>query len=249
MSGGVWARQLGVRFQFDRTQHVITPGRARISRRVTTKWGLRWLDFTAAPGEGVALLGATGSGKTTLLRAIASVMPADEGSIEVRGRVASMISINAGLIESLTGRENAMLLGVLTGLTRRDCRERLDRIKSESELGSAFDEPASSYSQGMRARLSFTACTQIEPDVLVLDEVHEAFDHHWRARLSDRCRGIRAHGGVVVAAGHDHGILGELCDRAAHLEEGRVVKSGTFAEVREGYLGPGAADRERQAAG
>lgn len=236
MSGSITARNLGVRFQFDRTQHVITPARAAIARKVTETWGLRGLDLEVGAGEGLALLGATGSGKTTLLRVIAGVMPADEGSIEVGGRVASMISINAGLIDSLTGRENAMLLGVLTGLSRAECRDLLDPMHAESRLGDAFDRPASSYSQGMRARLAFTAATQFQPDVLVLDEVHEAFDHFWRERLQERCEEVRARGGIVVAAGHDHGILSKLCDRAVLMSDGDAIKSGPFEEVRRIYL-------------
>lgn len=237
MSGLIRCEGLGVRFQFDRTQHVITPARARISRNVKVTWGLRDVSIRVDAGEGIALLGATGSGKTTLLRAIAGVMPADAGEIEVSGRVASMISINAGLINSLTGRENAKLLGVLTGLSRSECLERMDEMKEQSRLGDAFDRPASSYSQGMRARLAFTAATQFEPDVLVLDEVHEAFDHFWRERLRERCREIRDRGGIVVAAGHDHGILSRLGDRAILLRDGRIVADGTFDDVRENYLG------------
>jgi ABC-type polysaccharide/polyol phosphate transport system ATPase subunit len=238
MSAVVRARGLGVRFQFDRTRHVITPARAGLSRHVSETWGLRGLDFEAARGEGVALLGATGSGKTTLLRTIAGVMPADEGSIEVHGRVASMISINAGLLDSLTGRENAMLLGVLTGLSRSASRAKLDAMQEQSQLGDAFDRPASSYSQGMRARLAFTATTQVDPDILVLDEVHEAFDHQWRRLLRLRCEAVRERGGIVVAAGHDHPLLSQLCDRAVLLAGGRITASGSFEQVRGDYLGP-----------
>jgi ABC-type polysaccharide/polyol phosphate transport system ATPase subunit len=237
MTVGIRADNLGVRFQFDRTRHVITPARARLSRRVSEAWGLRGLDLVAAPGEAIALLGPTGSGKTTLLRAIAGVMPADEGTITVGGRVASMISINAGLIDSLTGRENAMLLGVLTGLSRAACRKKLESIGEQSQLEASYDRPASSYSQGMRARLAFTATTQFEPDILVLDEVHEAFDHQWRERLTMRCDEIRKRGGIVVAAGHDHPLLSHLCERAVLLSDGRIAAGGTFEEVRAGYVG------------
>ena len=249
MNTSIRARDLGVRFQFDRTRHVITPARARLSGQVHETWGLRGLDFEAQSGEAVALLGPTGSGKTTLLRAIARVMPPDEGRIEVTGRVASMVSIDAGLIDSLTGRENALLLGVLTGLTRSECAERLDDIREQTGLDEAFELPASSYSQGMRARLAFTASTQLDPDILVLDEVHEAFDHEWRERLSNRCRLIREAGGIVVAAGHDHLLLNRLCERAIQLEAGRLEVSGEFERVRAAYLGAGAeaAEEERRA--
>jgi ABC-type polysaccharide/polyol phosphate transport system ATPase subunit len=178
-----------------------------------------------------------GSGKTTLLRVIADVLPADRGSIEVTGKVATLLSTNGGTLEALTGRENAMLLAVLSGLSREQAAGRLGAIREASELGEAFERPVSSYSQGMLARLSFTAAMQAEPSILVLDEVHEAFDHAFRQVLERRASELLAAGGVLVAAGHDHEVLRRLCDRALLLEGGRVRADGPFEEVRRLYLG------------
>jgi lipopolysaccharide transport system ATP-binding protein len=232
------AQGLGVRFQFDRQRRVITPFRARLGSRVTETWGLRGLDFEAGPGEGVALIGPTGAGKTSLLRAIAGVLPADEGSIEVRGGVGSLLSIDAGLLPPLTGRENAMVLGVLGGMSRAETRSRLPEIRRESLLAESFERPASSYSQGMRARLGFTTAMQTDPEILLLDEVHEALDHRFRDVLRAKAGELRSRGGIVVAAGHDHQILSQLCDRALLLDSGRVRALGPFDQVRARYLGP-----------
>jgi len=237
------AEALGIRFLFDHQQRVMTTLRARLARSATETWGLRWADLEVGPGEGVALIGPTGSGKTTLLRAIAGVLPADEGSIEVTGRVAGLLSPDAGTIGTLTGRENAMLLAVLAGLSRSEARGRMEAIREGSGLGDAFGRPVSSYSQGMLARLSFTAAMQGQPAILALDEVHEAFDHSFRALLERTARELRAAGGIVVAAGHDHEVLSGVCGRALLLDHGRVRADGPFDEVRRRYL-----DQETRAA-
>ena len=238
----VRAEELGVHFQFDRQRRVITPARAALGRHKAETWGVRGISVSIGPGEGVALIGATGSGKTTLLRVIAGVLPADEGTIEVGGRIGSLLSIDAGLLPTLTGRENAMLLGVLAGLSRAEARSALDAMRELSGLGDSFDRPASSFSQGMRARLAFSAAELAGPEILLLDEVHEAFDHSFRETLAERALATLEGGGIVVAAGHDHDVLGKICSRALLLSEGSLEADGPFDRVRHEYLDR-AADR------
>jgi lipopolysaccharide transport system ATP-binding protein len=239
MAVAIRAEGLGVRFQFDRQRRPVSPLLARLRRRVTETWGIRGVTLEIAPGEGVAMIGPTGAGKTTLLRAIAGVMPADAGAIAVRGRVGSLLSIDSGLMETLTGRENAAVLAVLAGLNRAQARDALETIKARSRLEEAFDRPASSYSQGMRARLGFAAVDSAAPEILVLDEVHEAIDHSFRTVLERRAAEILASGGIVVAAGHDHGILRRLCSRALLIEDGGIAADGPFEQVAGTYLGAG----------
>lgn len=237
MTARVDAHSLGVRFLFDRQTRVVTPVLARLRRHGAETWGLRWLNLQVGPGEGVALIGPSGSGKTTLLRVIAGVLEPDAGTLEVRGRVASLLSTDAGLLSVLTGRENALLLCVLAGLPRREARRRLEAVRLESAIGDAFDRPVSSFSQGMRARLGFAVAEQSQPAVLLLDEVHEALDHEFRSRVEQRARALLEQGGIVVAAGHDHAMLERLCDRAVLLDRGSVAADGPFAEIRDVYLG------------
>ncbi len=237
MTAHVVAEGVGVRFLFDRHRRVVTPGLARLRRRGLETWGLRGVDFAIGPGEGVALLGASGSGKTSLLRTIAGVLEPDEGRLSVAGRIAPLLATDAGLVATLTGRENAMLLGVLGGSARAETRERLETVRARSGLGDAFDRPVSSYSQGMKARLSFAATHHGGTEVVLLDEVHEALDHRYRAALAVAVDAVRAAGGIVVAAGHDHALLERLCSRALLLEAGRVVVDGPFRDVQRRYLG------------
>jgi ABC-type polysaccharide/polyol phosphate transport system ATPase subunit len=233
----ILAENLGVRFLFDRQRNVISPTLARLRRHGSETWGLRDVSFAIGAGEGVALIGPSGSGKTTLLRTIAGVLLADSGRIEIQGRVASLLSIEAGLLSVLTGRENAQLLAVLAGLSRRQSRATLNEIKTRSGLGSRFEHPVSSFSQGMRARLGFAAADAVDPEILLLDEVHEALDHEFRATVEERAGSILAAGGIVVAAGHDHPMLERLCGRAFLMSNGSLLADGDFAEVQAAYLG------------
>jgi ABC-type polysaccharide/polyol phosphate transport system ATPase subunit len=231
------ARDLGVRFLFDRTRRQVGPTIARLRFGVTEKWGLRGVDLSVGPGEGVALIGPSGSGKTTLLRIVAGVLEPDTGAVEVRGRVGSLLSIDAGLMGLLTGRENSELLGVLAGLSRQTTREALPAVAERVHLEESFDQPVASYSQGMRARLGFAVAEETNPSILLLDEVHEALDHEFRDIVERRARAIIDAGGIVMAAGHDHPLLDRLCDRAILLKRGEVVADGPFAQVRRAYLG------------
>jgi ABC-type polysaccharide/polyol phosphate transport system ATPase subunit len=232
----VTLQDLGVRFHFDRHRRVVTPNASRLRRGSSTTWGLRHVTSSFSAGEGVALIGPSGSGKTTLLRVLASVYTPDEGDVLVRGRVASLLSIDAGLLALLTGRENAMLLGVLGGLSRRESRRALESVKERSALGDAFEYPVSAYSQGMRARLGFAVAEELGPRVLLLDEVHEALDEEFRAVVQERARALIDSGGVVVAAGHDHPLLQRLCGRAIYLRDGSIRTEGRFSDVQRVYL-------------
>jgi lipopolysaccharide transport system ATP-binding protein len=227
---------IGVQFFFDRHRRVVTPGEARLRGKGTTTWGLRDLSFAVGSGEGIALIGRSGSGKTTLLRVLAGVYNADRGKLEIRGRVASLLSVDAGLLPLLTGRENAMLLGVIAGLSRRAAFRSLAEVRERSGLDDAFEDPVLTYSQGMKARLGFAVAEEIRPQILLLDEVHEALDHEFRGFLRERAHAIIDAGGTVIAAGHDHPMLASMCQRALWLENGSVRDDGPFAHVQTRYI-------------
>jgi ABC-type polysaccharide/polyol phosphate transport system ATPase subunit len=230
------AKGVGIQFFFDRHLRVVTPGEARLRGQGLTTWGLHDVSFSIAPGEGTALIGPSGSGKTTLLRVLAGVYTPDRGTIEIRGRVASLLSIDGGLLHLLTGRENALLLGILAGLSRRRVVRALDDVKARSKLGEAFERPVLTYSQGMRARLGIAVAEEAEPQILVLDEVHEALDHEFRHFLQERAHNILEAGGIVIAAGHDHAMLASLCSRALWMDKGTVREHGPFTKVQPHYL-------------
>lgn len=219
MRAQITVERLGIRFDLDRQRRPVTPALTRLRFRCTTIWALRELSFSIGPGSGIALVGPNGSGKTTLLRAIAGVLTPDEGGVSVRGRIGSLLSVDAGLMPQLTGRENALLLGVLARLPKDEVRAALEAIKLRSELDDAYDRPVSTYSHGMRARLGFAVLEQADPEVLLLDEVHEAIDGRFRDELEARAKEVRRRGGIVVATGHDHLLLSRLCDGTLELDE------------------------------
>lgn len=237
MSPSIRAEGIGIRFLFDRQRRPVTPAANRVRFGGGESWGLRDVSFTVSAGDGVALIGPSGSGKTTLLRTIAGVVRPDAGTLEIDGRVASLLSIDAGVMAVLTGTENARLLGVLSGQTRREADEQVDAVRRLSKLGEHFDRPVLSYSQGMRARLGFAVAHQIHPDILLLDEVHEALDHEFRQIVQQRAQAILDSGGIVIAAGHDHPMLARLCQHAFFFEQGHLRAQGPFREVQREYLG------------
>jgi ABC-type polysaccharide/polyol phosphate transport system ATPase subunit len=230
------AERIGVQFHFDRHRRVVTPNAARFRSGTSSTWGLHGVSFSASGSEGIALIGRSGSGKTTMLRLLAGVYVPDEGRLRVRGPVASLLAIDAGLLSLLTGRENALVLGVLGGLSRGEARRALEWVKERSGLGDAFEYPVSAYSQGMRARLGFAVAEKVEPRILLLDEVHEALDHEFRNIVQERARTLVAAGGVVVATGHDHPLLEQLCSRAIYLDHGSIAADGPFRDVQRAYL-------------
>jgi ABC-type polysaccharide/polyol phosphate transport system ATPase subunit len=236
-TASIEAERLGVRFLFDRYQRAVTPALAKLRRATEETWGVRDLSFAIGPGEGVALIGPSGSGKTTVLRLIAGVFSPDAGRLQVNGRVGSLLSTEAGLLGLLTGRENAALLGVLAGMSRAEAEAQLEGVKQATRLGDSFERPVLSYSEGMKARLGFAVAEHAGRDILVLDEVHEALDHEFRERVAQRAEAVRAAGGIVVAAGHDHPLLATFCNRALWLHDGGVEADGEFEEVRTAYLG------------
>jgi ABC-type polysaccharide/polyol phosphate transport system ATPase subunit len=228
--------EVGVRFQLDRARNVVTPTHAKLARSGETVWGLESATLEICAGEAIALVGRSGSGKTTLLRVLAGVLPADRGTLTLTGRVGSLLAIDAGLLSRLTGEENAVLLAVLSGMTRREAAQAMPRIREVSGLGLAFDRPVSAWSQGMRARLGFAVADCMRPDILLLDEVHEALDHEFRAVIEERSHALKQAGGIVVAAGHDHGLLERVCDRAVLMQDGRVVDDGPVDRVAGDYV-------------
>ena len=233
----VVAEDVGIHYLFDRQQRTVSPTLARLRRAGGENWALTGVSFEIRPGDAVALLGASGSGKSTLLRTLAGVLEPDAGRVSTRGRIGSLLSVHAGVMALLTGRENTLLLGVLAGMTPARARAEMDEVRRRSGLGEHYERLVASYSQGMRARLGLAVIERTEPTILLLDEIHEALDHEFRDHVERYAHDLLAAGGIVVATGHDHPMLERLCTRALLLEQGRMVDDGTFKAVQHRYLG------------
>ena len=197
--------------------------------------GLRDVDLVIRPGERVGVIGPNGAGKSTLLRLIARVRRPATGRVVVRGRVAPLLELGLGFHGELTGRENVTLQGALLGVSRREMIERMPGIVAFAELEGFFDAPTRTYSTGMVARLAFAIATDVDPDILLVDEALSVGDERFRARCHDRMEQFRDRGKTFLFVSHSLEEVVATCQRAVWIGEGRVVADGPAAEVCERY--------------
>ncbi|MEU9021875.1 ABC transporter ATP-binding protein [Actinomadura sp. NPDC048394] len=197
--------------------------RERLRDRFTALDGV---SATIRVGEAVALLGVNGSGKSTMLKIISGVMPPDAGSVRVRGRLAGLIEVGAGLHPELTGRENVFLNGAILGMDRAETLRKFDAIVEFADVGRFLDQPVRFYSSGMFMRLAFSIAVHTEPDVFLIDEVLAVGDPLFRDKCISRLHEFRDSGSTMVIVAHDVRLLRQICTRGIFLEQGRVVWDG-----------------------
>ena len=189
------------------------------------------VSFSVAAGESVGIIGRNGAGKSTLLSLIAGVIRPSVGTVAVNGRVSPLLELGAGFHPELTGRENIMLNGVLLGMRRAEVAARMEQIIAFSELEESIDEPVRVYSSGMLARLGFSVAGQLDPEILLIDEVLAVGDAAFQAKCVDRIREFRGRGVTTVFVSHDIDQVAALCDRAIVLAEHRVAYIGDVSSA------------------
>ena len=187
------------------------------------------------PGESVGLIGHNGSGKSTLLKIAAGVLRPAEGRARAEGRISPMIELSAGFDPDLTGRDNIFLNGALMGHSRKEMAGKLDRIVEFSELGEFIDQPVKNYSSGMYARLGFAIAADVDPEILIIDEVLAVGDERFQAKCIERIRAIRAGGCTIFYVSHAMASVEELCDRVIVLHHGRLEFDGAPGEAVARY--------------
>jgi len=198
-------------------------------------WALDGVSFEVAKGEVFGIIGPNGAGKSTLMKIMARVLPPTKGRMVVRGSVAPMIELGAGFNNELTGYENIVMYGTLLGRTPDRMRDRASEIAEWADLTEFIDVPLRSYSSGMLARLAFAVATDIEPDVLVVDEVLSVGDAAFQIRSQERMENLIERGASVVIVSHNLGTVAELADRAMWLDRGNIVMIGSPLEVIDAY--------------
>lgn len=198
-------------------------------------WALEDVSLALPPGARLGVVGRNGAGKSTLLRVLAGILAPDRGRIR-RGRVScQLLSLALGFVPYLSGRDNAILSGLMLGLRRRQIERRLPAILEFSELGDFFEQPVSSYSTGMYTRLGFSVAMQVEPDVLLIDEVLAVGDTEFQKKSGAALR-ERIHGGAtVVFVSHMDASIRDICDQALWIEHGRSVMQGPVNQVLAAY--------------
>ena len=187
---------------------------------------LRGVSFTVRRGESVGIIGRNGSGKSTLLQVIAGTLRPTSGEVEVEGRVAAMLELGSGFNPEFTGRENVYLNASILGLNKQEIDERLDAIVDFADLGMFIDQPVKTYSSGMVVRLGFAVLTQIEPDILIIDEALSVGDFLFQQKCFDCIRQFKERGCTLLFVSHAMNTVMELCDRALLLDSGHLAYDG-----------------------
>ena len=196
------------------------------------------VSLTIAQGESVGLLGLNGSGKSTLLKLVSGVLRPDSGSVRVRGRVAGLIEVGAGLHPDLTGRENVFLNGAILGMTEPEIRARFDAIVDFSEMEKFLDTEVKYYSSGMFLRLAFAVAVHTEPDVFLVDEILAVGDPPFRKKCVERIQQLSSEGRTLVVVSHDLPVVRQVCTRGVLLAGGRKVEDGPISLAADRLAAP-----------
>jgi ABC-2 type transport system ATP-binding protein len=198
-------------------------------------WPLREVSFVVDPGERFGVIGPNGAGKSTLLKVIAGIIPPSVGRVAVRGRIAPLIELGAGFDQYLTGRENVFLYGSLLGFPQKELARRFDRIIEFAEMEEFIDVPLMNYSVGMAARLGFAIATDVDPDLLLIDEVFSVGDAAYKNKCEKRIQSFKEKGVTIILVSHDLELIRETCSRSLFLHHGRIAAIGPTAEVVAEY--------------
>ncbi|HUC04031.1 MAG TPA: ABC transporter ATP-binding protein, partial [Acidimicrobiales bacterium] len=186
-------------------------------------WALKDVSFSVNEGETVGILGRNGSGKSTLLKCVCGVLQPTAGQVVVRGKLAGLLELGAGFQQDLTGRENIYLNGSLLGMTKREVDRVFDDIVEFSELEEFIDGPVKFYSSGMYVRLGFAVAVNVDPDVLLVDEVLAVGDERFQRKCIDRVRQFQREGRTIMLVTHSPDQVRSICDRAVVLSHGELV--------------------------
>ena len=196
---------------------------------------LKGISFSVGDGEAVGIIGRNGSGKSTLLRVIAGVYRPSAGVVQVSGKVAPLIELGAGFHPDLTGRENIILNGLLLGLSKREIRKREEKIIDFAELGEFIDSPVKQYSSGMFMRLGFAVATEVDPDILLMDEILAVGDAAFQQKCLERIETFHRQGKTIFMVSHGAGNIRKFCQRALWIHDGVLRADGSAEEVIARY--------------
>jgi lipopolysaccharide transport system ATP-binding protein len=209
----------------------------RLFRRAPREqfYALQDVSFTIDHGESLAVIGHNGAGKSTMLNIATGLCSPTSGEVQVNGRVAALLELGSGFHPDLTGAENIWINSALMGLNRAEVRARFDEIVEFSGIGEFIDEPLRTYSSGMSMRLAFSVAVNVDPDVLIIDEVLGVGDHTFFQKCFDRIMQFRHDGKTILCVSHSLPTLEKLCSRAIWLDHGKLVDSGPVKQLIDAY--------------
>jgi len=204
--------------------------------REETIWALMDVSFEVRPGEVVGIIGRNGAGKSTLLKILSRITEPTSGSVDLYGRVASLLEVGTGFHPELTGRENVYLNGAILGMKRQDISRKFDEIVAFSEVDRFIDTPVKHYSSGMHMRLAFAVAAHLEPEILIVDEVLAVGDLQFQRKCIGKMDDIASKGRTVLFVSHNISAVTQLCGECMLLNAGNLVVKGTTAEVIAQYM-------------
>lgn len=199
-------------------------------------WALKDIDFQIPKGATVGIIGRNGSGKSTLLKIICSVLKPTTGSVQVNGEVAALLSLGGGLNPKFSGRENVMFKGSLMGFSPDEMKNRMDDIEAFADIGEFFDQPLQIYSSGMMVRVAFAIAINVDPDILVIDEVIAVGDAKFKQKCYQKFREFQEAGKTILLTTHDGHAIIKHCDHAFLIDQGSLVEKGKPKDVIARYL-------------
>lgn len=199
-------------------------------------WALRDVGFEISQGSTFGLIGDNGSGKSTLLKCIAGILTPDTGSVTVRGRTAALLEIGSGFHPELSGRDNVYLNASILGMSRKEIDRKFDTIVDFSGVEQFIDQPVKNYSSGMYVRLGFSVAINVDPEILLVDEVLAVGDAAFQEKCAEKFLEFRREGRTVVVVSHSMPTLRNMCDNVAWLSHGGLVETGVAKPVLERYL-------------
>ena len=205
-------------------------------RKHEEHWVLNGISFQVKKGEAVGLVGENGCGKSTTLKMLTRILYPDAGTIEVKGRVSSLIELGAGFHPDLSGRENIYTNASIFGLSRKEIDRRLDEIIAFSELEKFIDDPVRTYSSGMYMRLAFAVAINVDADVLLIDEILAVGDAAFQAKCFRKLREIKGRGTTIVIVSHSLSQIEQICERSIWIDEGLIRMEGSPRDVHPFYM-------------
>jgi ABC-type polysaccharide/polyol phosphate transport system ATPase subunit len=208
----------------------------RGQRAVREVEALRHVSFEIPTGTALGIIGSNGAGKSTLMRAIAGILPPTSGSIEVWGKASTLLALGVGFNKNLSGRENIILGGLASGLSRREVEERADDVAEWTELGDFIDMPMRTYSSGMSARVGFSVAVHMKPDILMIDEALSTGDAKFREKANAKMAELRESARAMFLVSHGLGSIKEMCNEAIWLNKGELMMRGEPEDVVDAYM-------------
>src|SRR4051794_40114048 len=204
---------------------------------------LKGVTFEIKQGTTFGLIGENGSGKSTLLKCVARILRPDAGSITTNGKISALLELGAGFHQELSGRENVYLNGAILGMSKKEIDARFDEIVDFAGLAEFIDSPVKNYSSGMYVRLGFSVAINVDPDILLVDEVLAVGDENFQRKCSEKFADLKHAGKTLVIVSHGLASVRNLCDRVAWLEHGVLKELGPAGDVVDAYIGVAHADR------